>query len=153
MVESQTLLELGIGNLHRNDYRAAQRYFEQACSRLSEDHPRRFYYHSFIGLSKALQGDRWGLEMCRIASNKTDRNPDVFCNVAKVEFHFNNRQRAFEAINRGLSVSPDHTELRVFKYLIDSRRRPVIEFLSRDHGINRMLGKISYKLGPTNLAA
>mgnify|MGYP001556129144 CR=1 FL=1 len=153
MVESQTLLELGIGNLHRNNYIEALHYFEKACSALPHDHPRCAYYQSFIGLAKVLQEDMGGLETCRLAADRYDRDPDIWCNLAKSEFHIGNRRRAFDAINKGLSVSPHHTELKVFKYLIDSRRRPVIEFLSRDNGINRMLGKISYRLGPNDIAA
>lgn len=153
MVESQTLLELGIGNLHRNNYSEAQDYFEKACSSLPPDHPRCAYYQSFIGLARVLQNDISGLEICRLAASRYDLNPDVWCNLAKAEYQSGHRRRAFEAINKGLSVAPHHTELKVFMYLIDSRRRPVLEFLSRDNGINRMLGKLSYRLGPNDLAA
>jgi tetratricopeptide (TPR) repeat protein len=148
MVEGDALLELGIGNLHREDYDAACVYFQKAYDRLADDHPHKVLYSSYLGLAQVHVGEYSGLAVCREAADRRPCNPQVLCNLAKAEFYSGNRRRAFDAIDRGLACDPMHPGLKIFSYLIDTRRKPPVVFLNRDHKVNRLLGRISYSLNP-----
>jgi tetratricopeptide (TPR) repeat protein len=149
MMDYDALLELGIGNLHREQFDVAVHYFRKALNRLSDDSPELPAYLAWLGLAMVQTGDEQGLVHCREAAIRQPRNPMVLCNLAKAEYFAGNRKKAFETINRGLAISPSHTELQVFAYLIDARRKPAIEFLGRNNSINRFLGRVSYSLQPS----
>jgi hypothetical protein len=92
-----------------------------------------------------LTSDRNGLLLCRDAASSEAVEADVYLNLACAEWHADNRQRAVEAINLGRQIDAGHQQLVRASALIDSRRRNALPFLSREHFLNRWLGRMRRK--------
>jgi hypothetical protein len=67
---------------------------------------------------------------------------DVFLNLACAEWHTENRKRAIEAVIRGRRIDASHDQLARACMLLDSRRRNVIPFLTRQNFLNRIAGRM-----------
>lgn len=103
-------------------------------------------YLSFISLCEILNGDRSSLNILREIASSDCCDSDIYCNLAIAEFVSKHRRRAFAAISKGQSIGTDHNGLELLYEILDTRRPPIISFLSRNNPINVALGKLSYKL-------
>ncbi len=132
----------GCAALKAKDYNAAEREFRQALKSMDEHHVFYNKVASFLGLAQVLISDRNGLLLCRDAASSDVRDGDVYLNLACAEWHSNNRKRAIDAIIRGREVDSEHDQLVRACMLLDSRRRNVLPFLSRQHFLNRIVGRM-----------
>jgi hypothetical protein len=135
----------GRESLLAEDYKAAKREFADTLNSVGEQH--QFYNQiiSYLGLAQVLTSDRNGLLLCRDAASSEAVEADVYLNLACAEWHADNRQRAVEAINLGRQIDAGHQQLVRASALIDSRRRNALPFLSREHFLNRWLGRMCRK--------
>lgn len=62
--------------------------------------------------------------------------------LAKLWKHARNRRKLEDAITKGLEASPRYLPLRRLALEVGTRKQPVIGFLSRDHALNQVLGRI-----------
>jgi len=136
------VFENGLDAMKLQDYKGAARDFEEVLSGIDEHHVQYNRVESFLGLALVLTDDDSGLLMCRDASTGETSDGDVFLNLACAEWHSENRKRAIDAIYKGLSIDPGHQRLKQVVSKLDSRKRSVINFLVRDHPINKILGRI-----------
>ena len=127
------------------DYRAAVREFGKALDSIAEHHELYSRAASYLGLAQVLTSDRNGLLLCRDAASAELMEGEIYLNLACAEWHANNRQRAVDAVNRGRTIDRNHETLIRASTLIDSRRRNVLPFLSREHVLNRVLGRMMRK--------
>ena len=127
------------------DYNAAKREFIEALNSIDEHHEFYNKVASYLGLAQVLTSDRNGLLLCRDAASSGVMEGEVYLNLACAEWHANNRRRAVEAINRGREIDASHQQLVRASVLIDSRRRSILPFLSREHLLNRVLGRMMRK--------
>jgi hypothetical protein len=99
-------------------------------------------FMSYLGLVHVLldQGD--GLKLCRRAVHLERFNGDLYYNLALAELESGKRQNAIEVLRSGLVIEPRHQGLTELHGKICSRKNPTLRFLSRNHLINRVLGKI-----------
>jgi tetratricopeptide (TPR) repeat protein len=109
-------------------------------------------YRSYYGLCLATQGKkvREGLKLCRKAGEDEFFNWEIWFNLGKVEMAAGNRFKAHNAFLRALHLSPRKAEVRAYLQELGLRRPPVFSFLSRDHFLNRFLGRLTYRK-PENL--
>ncbi len=130
------------------DYKAAERAFKEVMKSLDEHHV--FYNRaaSHLGLAQVMISDRNGLLLCRDAASSETVDADVFLNLACAEWHTENRKRALDAVMRGRKIDATHEQLVSACMLIDSRRRNVFPFLSRQHFLNRMAGRMMRRAQP-----
>jgi len=121
------------------DYKAAERAFKEVMKSMDEHHV--FYNRvaSHLGLAQVLISDRNGLLLCRDAASSETVDGDVFLNLACAEWHTENRKRALDAVIRGRKIDAEHDQLVRACMLLDSRRRSVFPFLSRQHFLNRIV--------------
>jgi len=138
----------GLDALLAQDYKGAARDFEDALrggdgKENQEDQYGRF--SSYLGLARVLTDNDSGLLMCRDAAGSETTYGDVFLNVACAEWYSNNRKRAIEAIHKGLEVDPGHQQLNKVIAMLDSRKKNPINSLSRDHVVNKFLGRLLRK--------
>ena len=124
------------------DYPAAVRDFEVTLNSIDEHHESYNLVESYLGLAKVLTNDDSGLLMCRDAFSDETDDGDVYLNVACAEWHSGHRKRAIDAINKGLAIQQDHKRLQAVVAMLEERKRCVINFLVRDHPINKILGRL-----------
>jgi len=99
---------------------------------------------SYLGLALALGEKRYGEaeEFCKEAIKREFYQSDFYHNLGKVYLASRQRGLAIKAFLKGLEVDPSNEEIRQTLEEIGLRSRPIFSFLSRDHFLNRELGKI-----------
>ncbi len=131
--------------LKAQDYKAAERAFNEAMKSIDEHHESYNKVASYLGLAQVLTSDRNGLLICRDAASSEAVDGDVFLNLACAEWHGENRKRALDAIFRGREIDPEHDQLLRACMLLDWRRRSVFPFLPRQHFLNRAMGRLMHR--------
>ena len=113
------------------------------CERFSAaDEPVPPHVLSLYALCLARQGKRKeAIDTCRTALKRGARSAICRLHMAKIYFLADSRRKAFEELERGLALAPNHPDLMRFQREIGVRQAPVIGFLSRDNPLNVKLGK------------
>jgi hypothetical protein len=138
----QALFDSGLAALKADDFKAAERDFQEVINGLDENGE---YYNraaSYLGLAQVLNGNRNGLVLCRDVASSEVLDGQVFLNLAAAEWHSMNRKRAIDALYRGSKIDRDHPQLQRAVELADSRKHPVFTFLPRSHPFNRFFGRM-----------
>jgi hypothetical protein len=122
---------------------AAHVAFERAHRRSPRD-PR---FMSWYGLTLVLVERNWslGVMLCDEALRSAGPDPELLLNQARAHLALNQRVRSVQAIERGLSLWPDHPGLAAARDALGLRRPPVLGFLSRNNLLNVLLGKIRHR--------
>lgn len=134
----------GLEYFRKQDWRGAVSWFRQAEARADRQDPFRSRYTAYHGLALVLTGDLSGLNLCRNAARDELQDAEVFACQARAELQLNHRRRAWQAVRRGMQVDPEHEALGRLQREMGVRRPPLLPFLSRDHVLNRILGKLTY---------
>jgi len=145
-------LRMGIDCLRRGEQLAAMAHFE-ALLRRARQHPNHAdeaVALSYYGLALAMHSPqrREAVGLCERAAQVEFFNPDLYLNLARVYMVHGERNRAYEAVRRGLTLRPAHTGLREALRDIGKRRLPVVWFLPRRHALNVLLGRWRNRLFP-----
>jgi len=135
----------GMARFQNGEYATALKFFEKAEEFPGTD-DNKFTCQSFIGLTRIILGDPEGIKQCRTAAHFEHYDADVYYNLAVAELKVRDRRRAVDAIRAGLVIERDHRGLNKLRRKIGQRRAPVLRFLSRDHALNKMLGRLTYRL-------
>ncbi len=103
-------------------------------------------YLSFYGLCLGYEASRHdeGVRFCREALSLEFYNADLSWNLGRVLLLAGKRREAHEALQKGLSVQPGHAGILRELGRMGARRRPVLQFLSRNHPVNVLLGRLTY---------
>lgn len=108
-------------------------------------------FFAFLGLGTAMVRGRYrqAEAHCLEAIDRAPNEHDGYLCLARVHSYFSGRGRALAAIHDGLESAESSAELLAFRRELGMRRPPVVPFLSRDHGINQLLGRLRHRLlGP-----
>ena len=124
---------------------AALEQFANAYERDPADPRFRSYYGWAVALIER-RIDR-GLSLCRSALRDDYDNPEAYCNLAKVLLAFGRKSEALRYLRRGLMVAPTHPLLIREWRNLGVRKRPILPFLSRQHLLNRFLGRVRGRIG------
>jgi tetratricopeptide (TPR) repeat protein len=131
--------------LYRNsDYEGALVIFCEIVAAADRQDVFHNKYRSYEGLTRVCLGEKHAVELCREVAGPDIDDVEVFYNLALAEYKLNNRRRALQALQRGLSIDAGNPELRRLHALMGSRRQPLISFLGRDNPVNKWLGKLTY---------
>jgi tetratricopeptide (TPR) repeat protein len=141
---SQDFLE-GMEHFEKQDLQSAARLFERAWTKANRMDRHYNKYLSYYGLALVLADERWGIDHCRRAAEQERDDADIFYNLARAELRLRHRKGAVEAIERGLRIERRHRPLLGLRQAIGVRRPPFFSFLSRDHFLNRVIGKLTYR--------
>ena len=140
----------GVARLSDGRAAEAARQFLNAMQLEREHGVRRpeMRYLSYFGLSLALA--RGSLEeaarACETAVTREPENPDLHLNLARVHLLAQDPARALRAAGAGLALDPAHRGLHALVRAVERRRRPPLRFLTRDHPVNRVLGRLRASL-------
>ncbi len=131
--------------LERGETQPALEHFRTA-HQVDRANPR---YRSFYGLGLALVErlfDR-ALELCRSAAKEEFFNPELYHNLARVHMAFGFKSEAIRYLRRGLMIDPANAALAEDLERLGRRKMPVLQFLPRNHPVNRLLGRLRHRLG------
>jgi len=105
-------------------------------------------YRSYYGLGLALAERRFdkALELCRSAAKEEFFNPALYRNLARVHLAFGFKAEGIRYLRRGLMIDPADEGINADLSDLGVRRRPILGFLSRRHGLNRALGRLRGRL-------
>lgn len=132
----------GIEFLKRGMLGQAAHCFELAYEQVKYSDLHYNKYASFCGYARMLRGDRGGLSLCREVARNELHDADVYFNLARLEWHLNDRRRAVEALTNGFEVDKAHPGLQQLRQQLGFRRKKPIAFLPRDNVLNNRLGKL-----------
>lgn len=135
----------GTCRMRDGDWGVALNHFSLAARIAGHRDPMANTYLSYEGLALIHLNERRGLLLCRRAAARELLRGDVFRNLARAELRLGNRRRACQVIRRGLTVDARHAGLRELRRRMGVRRPPAIAFLSRDHFLNRYIGRLTYR--------
>jgi hypothetical protein len=139
---NQAIFDQGLAALKADDFKAAERDFQEVIDALDENDEQYNRVASFLGLAQVLNSNRNGLVLCRDAASSEVLDGQVFLNLAAAEWHSSNRKRAIDALYRGSKIDREHPQLKRAMELADSRKHPVFRFLPRSHPLNRLIGRL-----------
>lgn len=116
--------------------------------KLKSEAPEDMLVLSYLGLALAREGADTGraIEACSKAAQIEFFRPECFLNLAKVYLQLGKKPQAIEAIYKGLTVDPEHDELRQLAYSLGIRRKPALGFLPRNHPLNKWIGRLTWWL-------
>jgi tetratricopeptide (TPR) repeat protein len=138
------LLTRGIKLLEAGHYRDAARNLRASY----QGNPSSPVCRSYLGLALALGEKKYGEaeELCKSAIKHEFYQSDFYHNLGKVYIASRQRGLAIKAFRKGLEVDPSNDKIRQTLERIGVRTRPIFPFLSRDHFLNRELGKLRARL-------
>ena len=104
-------------------------------------------YRSYLGLCQVLrdQNPEKALSLCRQAAEEEFFNPQMWLNLGRAEMKAGHRWRAHKALVRARRLAPENADIVRELQRLGMRRPPFFPFLSRDHWINVMMGKMTYR--------
>jgi len=143
---SERHFQAGLGLLARGRYADASVQFQAAMTAEKDSQVLRphMQYRSYFALSRALhRGAKLeDVKLCEMAAEADHFDPVLQLNLGKVYLRAGKTTRALQTFRQGLKLDPNNEELLAAFRSTDRRKRPVIGTLSRDHGLNRSLGRL-----------
>jgi len=133
---------VGISLLCINASDKAQSFFQLAYESVNYRDLYHNKYASYCGLSRILNGDIAGLQLCRDAARNEKRDADVYLNLARAEWQLKRRMNAVEALEKGLDINRQHPGIHKMRQELGVRRRKFFPVLDRSNPLNNSLGKL-----------
>jgi Flp pilus assembly protein TadD len=105
------------------------------------------YYLSYLGLSVARAERKWdeATELCEVAIHLKNGEIQFYLNLAEVFTLAKRRERAFDTLDAALELFGEDERLRQARGKLEKRSSPPLSFFSRDHFLNRKLGKLRHR--------
>jgi predicted Zn-dependent protease len=104
------------------------------------------FYISYVGLAIAASEQKWAEaeKLCHSAMRMNRRHAQLYLNLAEVYVAADRKLDAADILARGLHYAPHDVRLKMALDRLEIRRPPVLQFLPRQHTINRSLGKLRH---------
>jgi tetratricopeptide (TPR) repeat protein len=140
----------GMVTLERRSYKESISLFQQAIDLERQEGAKnpKMKYMSYLGLALTLlQGkSEEGQRLCEQAVKREFFDPDLYCNLGIVYLRNRLKAQAFEAFQKGLNLKAGHARILEELEKYDRRGEPVLSFLPRGHYVNRLLGRLRFRL-------
>src|SRR5262245_55100534 len=150
MPPSEVAWRNGMAAFERRTYKEAISLFQQAIDMERQEGAKnpKMKYVSFLGLALTLsQGkSEEGQRLCEQAVKREFFDPDLYCNLGIVYLRNRLKSQAFEAFQKGLNLKAGHARILEELEKYDRRGEPLLSFLPRGHYLNRLLGRVRYRL-------
>jgi len=110
-------------------------------------------YLSYYGLTVALfeEDIPRAISLCRASIEHTPFDPELYFNLSRVYHLAGQRVMALKTLREGLGYENDSPLLLMALRRMGVRRRPPLIFLPRKHPLNKIIGKLTYKLRKPDL--
>ena len=140
----------GMVTLERRSYKDSIALFQQALDLERQEGAKnpKMKYVSYLGLALTLsQGkSEEGQRLCEQAVKREFFDPDLYCNLGIVYLRNRLKAQAFEAFQKGLNLKAGHSRILEELEKYDRRGEPILSFLPRGHYVNRLLGRLRFRL-------
>ena len=150
MTPSEAAWRNGVQVLERRCYKESIALFQQAIELERQEGSKnpRMKYVSYLGLALTISQGKSdeGMKLCEQAVKREFFDPDLFCNLGIVYLRHRMKSPAFEAFQKGLNLKPGHKRILEELEKYDQRTEPVFAFLPRGHALNRLAGRLRYRL-------
>lgn len=105
------------------------------------------FYLSFLGLAIARAERKWeqAAELCEIAVQLRRNESQFHLNLAEVYASAGRRDKALDTLDAALALFGEDERLKRARSRVEQRRSPMLPFLTRDHFLNRTLGKLRHR--------
>ena len=145
MTETEAFREFktGLNLLRDNHAEKALPYMRRAVD-LDRNNP---YYMSYLGVVLARSERKWGEaeRLCDSAVRMKRNQAQLYLNFAEVYSTAGRPDEALEVLEAGLKYARRDIRLTIAKNKLTPRRMPVLTFLSRQHPVNRQLGRLRHQ--------
>lgn len=141
--EAEEQFTVGMESLKNGDTGTALECLEKAV--LLERNPL-YCSNLAICLAKERREFKKAISLCNEAIKKDPKNSLHFLHLGRIHLLANQKRDAIRIFNMGLRFGENRdiiAELNKF----DRRRSPLVPFLDRGHPVNKILGKLTYRLG------
>ena len=103
---------------------------------------------SYYGLCIAQAEDRVGegTHLCRLALARDSLRPDFYLNLGRIYLQASEKEKALETFHQGLGLFGNSQALIQEWRKMGIRKRRVLNFLPRDHFVNRCIGRLFYRI-------
>jgi len=119
--------------------------------RALELEPQNPFYLSYAGLLTAIAERKYSIaeSLCKEAVKLKRNHPQPYLNLAEVYVCAGRNADAVETLRKGLRSAGRDVRIRHALAKMRMRRNPVLNFLHRDHPLNRLFGAWRHRiLGP-----
>ena len=136
--ERNTLFHKALATYRKGDTRTAAKVFRSLIEDGSND-PQHLSYH---GVSVALTEGKVeeGTALCARALRIAPYDPEMYLNLARVHSRARKTALAIDVLRKGLHIDEDNRALQRELQRINPRATPALDFLSRNHPVNRYIG-------------
>ena len=141
----------GLVAMDRRGYKESIALFQQAIDLERQEGTTKtpkMKFVSYLGLALTLSQGKSdeGRRLCEQAVKREFFDPDLYCNLGIVYLRHRMKAPAFEAFQKGLNLKPGHARILDELEKYDRRGEPFFAFLPRAHLLNRMAGRVRYRL-------
>ena len=155
---SKTAVEMPtqVATQHMVEFREAMEllkneYPEKALPKFREVHNadrRNPYYISFLGLSLARAEQKWdeASELCEHAIRINRKEIQFHLNLTEVYLLAGQRDKAMHVLEHASRLFGNDARFKRLRSQLKHRRVPILAFLTRDHFLNRELGKLRHRM-------
>jgi Flp pilus assembly protein TadD len=128
----------------RDDYAVKALPHMRRAAELDKNNP---YYMSYLGVVLARSEEKFGEaeRLCDAAVRMKRNQAQLYLNLAEVYSAAGRRDEALEVLEAGLKYARRDIRLTIAKNRLVPRKTPVLSFLSRQHPVNRQLGRIRHR--------
>jgi tetratricopeptide (TPR) repeat protein len=143
----ETFCARGIERCRRGDWqRGIDDLMQVVGQKQRSSVPSLLYSYLGLGIAQYRSEIKEGLKLCKHAVKLEFFQPDNYYNLARVHLIAQQRSDAVAAVRRGLDIDPDHGGLQRLQAQLGIRRRQLLPFLSRQHFLNQLLGRLRHRL-------
>jgi tetratricopeptide (TPR) repeat protein len=105
-------------------------------------------YLSYYGLALAQSRGATpeAVQACEAASRRDFYSPELLLNLGRVYLLAGKTTKALATLERGTAIAPNHKAMRAELEKVDRRQIKPLSFVSRQHPLNKLLGKIRWAL-------
>ena len=141
--QAENICQQGIDLCETDKYSEAHKLFQKAY----DMYPTSPKINSWLGYTTAIVENKvgTGMQFCKKAIDSDVPDALFYRNIGKLFLLQKNKRSAMGAFAKGLQIDKGNKYILKEWKALGFRRKPVIGFLSRDHFLNKLLGKWTYK--------
>ena len=141
--EAEELFKLGMESLKRGETEEALDHLEKA---VALDRAPLYCSYLAVCLAKGKKEYKKAVSLCNEAMRRDPKNSIHFLHLGRVHLMANQKRDALRIFCMGLRYG-ENKEIIAELNRFGRRRRPFIPFLERNNPLNKMLGRLTYRMG------
>lgn len=142
-MDINTIAEEGMRLTKEGRFSEALKLFDQDLSFTHNPAAMSFYA---LCLAEVEGNYERAISLCLMAAEKEFYNPEIYLNLGRIFLMNGQKNVAVKSFKKGLRFDTTHAGLIGEIRKLGLRRKPVFGFLQRTNALNRLFGRLSYKI-------